>query len=63
MDLFRQENSCPKCGELSKEGKGHAGKIESGLRAVQREWYDLAFNYPLKISDFQEPDPVWEAFK
>jgi hypothetical protein len=36
------------------------GPIRSGLRAVQREWYDLNFRQKLKLDDFMEHDPAWD---
>lgn len=37
------------------------GPIRVGLRALQREWYDLNFCQRLKLDQFMEHDPAWDT--
>jgi len=38
-------------------------KIRNGLKAIQKEFYDLNYNSIIKLSDYIEIDPEWETFK
>jgi hypothetical protein len=38
-------------------------KVEAGLRACQKEWYDLNFNSRVRLDAFLEHNPDWDALK
>ena len=49
------------------EIKSHLKKVEDnikkGLKAIQKEWYDLNFNYNIKLDNYIDVKPEWEGFK
>lgn len=38
------------------------GKIDAGLAAIQREWYDLNFNHLFKLGNYIPVEKYWEDF-
>ena len=45
-----------------KDRDAFEGKIRTGLRALQKEWYNLNLQQSLHLDDFMGFDPLWETF-